>query len=152
MVKKNPLRVRSVVFLLIALTVVILDQISKMIVQALMSKGQSIAVLKGVFHITYTTNTGAAFSILQGYSGLLVWISVMAIGAIIYFYDRLDKKEFILVAFVLGGIIGNLIDRISYGHVIDFIDFRIWPVFNIADSAVTVGVILLVYYWLRKKK
>ena len=82
---------------------------------------------------------------------VLIFISVAVIGIILYNFDKIKNKETllqVLVGFVLGGTIGNLIDRLAYGYVIDFLDFRIWPIFNFADSFVTIGVIgLIIYLW-----
>jgi len=93
------------------------------------------------------TNTGAAFGILQGSTLFLIIVSCVAVLAITAY---LRYYPFAL-ALILGGTIGNLIDRVFLGHVIDFIDVGFWPVFNIADSANTVGVILLVWQLLRRR-
>jgi len=85
---------------------------------------------------------------------ILILITIVIIGIILYYYKDLPKKylPIISTSLILGGAIGNLIDRFLFGFVIDFIDFRIWPAFNIADSAVTIGVIgLIIYFWQTKK-
>jgi signal peptidase II len=83
---------------------------------------------------------------------LLIWISLMVIGAILYNYEKIPKENIPQISFALitGGAIGNLISRIFYGYVIDFIDFRVWPAFNIADSAITIGAVMLVIYFWKK--
>lgn len=115
---------------------------------------ESLPLLKNVLHITYIHNTGAGFGILQEQSMVLIWLSIAVIGFILFFYDKLkNKAESVFVALILGGTLGNLIDRLRLGFVVDFIDFRIWPAFNVADSALTFGVIgLLVYWFIQEKK
>jgi len=115
-----------------------------------MTLSQSIPIINNVLHMTYILNTGAAFGIFKGMNLLLIWISIIIIGAILYNYDKIPKDTVPQIGFalIIGGAIGNLIDRIFLGHVIDFIDFRIWPAFNIADSAISIGaVLLIIYYW-----
>ena len=83
----------------------------------------------------------------------MIFISIIVIGIIFYYFDRIKEKEKllqVLVGFILGGTIGNLIDRVAYSYVIDFLDFRIWPVFNLADSFVCIGVIVLIIYLWKK--
>src|SRR3989338_742165 len=96
-------------------------------------------------------NTGAGFGILKNFNFLLIMISIAVIGIIFYYFKKIKENQLllqVLAAFILGGALGNLIDRARLGYVVDFLDFRIWPVFNIADSFVTVGIIgLIVYLW-----
>ena len=138
-------------FVLIAVAVFGIDQISKLLVRTYLTK--EISVIPGVLWLNYTTNTGAGFSILQNQNLLLIFISLIVIGLILYFYDEF-KKVNTAIAIVFGGVIGNLIDRIVFGRVSDFIDFMIWPNFNIADSCITTGIIIIVIYYLflEKKK
>jgi signal peptidase II len=89
---------------------------------------------------TYTNNTGAGFSILQNMNFLLIIISIVVLGAVIYFHKQIPRFSLITI---VAGIFGNLVDRIFYGSVIDFINFKFWPIFNIADSLIFVGAI----YW-----
>ena len=99
-------------------------------------------------YLSYIHNTGAAFGMLQGQTLSLIWLSVAVLGAIFFFYDSLQTTpELVCVALILGGTLGNLIDRLRLGYVVDYIDFRIWPAFNVADSALCVGVIGLVVFW-----
>jgi len=95
----------------------------------------------GLVSFTYITNTGAGFSILQNMNIILIVISILVIIALIYFNKHIPKFSLITI---LSGITGNLIDRVSYGSVIDFINFKFWPVFNIADSLIFIGVA----YWM----
>jgi signal peptidase II len=145
------------------LSIVIVDQVSKLIVDRTMPLHHSIPVIDNFFSLTYIRNTGAAFGIFAGAAAelrlpLLVLFSVLAIGFIVTMLKRLPDKEtglIIALAFVLGGAIGNLIDRVIYGEVIDFLDFYWsdyhWPAFNLADSFITVGVLITVYHLIRAK-
>ena len=130
-------------FLGLAAIVLLLDQATKYIVKSSMAIGQSIKL--GIFDITYSTNTGVAFGLMKDSATLSVFLAFIVIGAIMYWYDEIDDKTAIPVALILGGTIGNLVDRVLHSRVIDFIDFRIWPIFNIADACLTIGVLLLVY-------
>jgi len=136
---------------LIALSIIILDQLTKYLVSVNISK--PIPLLKNVLHLTYIKNTGAAFGILQNQTLFLIVISALVIGCLFYYCNKIpnSRKMQFFVALLLGGAIGNFIDRVRLGYVIDFIDFWIWPAFNIADSAVSVGAIGLVIYLLLKK-
>ena len=96
--------------------------------------------------MSYTTNTGAGFSILQGKQIFLIVFSIIALGVIVYYYKQTPRKWVPFTAMIFGGALGNLIDRIAYGYVIDFISFSFWPSFNVADIAVTFGVFGAVYF------
>lgn len=124
------------------------DQLTKAMVKARMTPNQSIPIIDNILHLTYVQNTGAAFSLFKGRVFFFVVVSFAVIAAIVYCMIRLPKeKDFfkLPLALVLGGALGNLVDRLRFGYVVDFIDFRIWPVFNVADSAVVIGVLLLLY-------
>lgn len=126
-------------FFIIALLIVILDQITKILFTD-----------KHFFIINYVTNTGAAFSILQNQTLLLTIIAAL-IAIFIFFLFKKYKKLEIPLSFLFGGTIGNLIDRIVLGHVRDFIDFKFFPVFNVADSFNTIGVLIIAYLILKEK-
>lgn len=138
---------KSLSLLGVSTFIIAIDQISKYVISTSITIGQTIPVIKGMFHLTLVQNTGAGFGILQGMNGLLLAISTLVVGIIAYFWRQIimQERHHIPVALILGGAIGNLIDRGMLGYVVDFIDFRIWPVFNIADSAITVGAILLAW-------
>lgn len=107
------------------------------------------------FYITYIENTGAAFGMGKNLNPLFVFVTIILIGVILYYKNYLagfGLKAKTAVLFILGGAFGNLYDRIVYGRVIDFLDFRIWPVFNIADSFITIGGILLAVSFLKKRQ
>lgn len=142
------------VLLIIFLLILLADQYSKLVVQQDMIVGQSIPIIHKIFHFTYVQNTGGAFGILRGCTNLFIIVSIMVIVLIVYFMFKEGKRDtFIKIVFsiVLGGAISNLIDRVRLGYVVDFIDFQVWPVFNIADSAITVGMILLLIYLFFKR-
>jgi signal peptidase II len=124
-----------------------LDRLAKSMVKQNFQLGQSNPIIENVFHLTYITNTGSAFGLFKGINLFFILFSIIVIVIILYFIKRIKENEKALqlaVGLLLGGTIGNLMDRIFHGSVIDFIDFRIWPVFNIADSAVTISIILLI--------
>jgi len=137
---------------LVGLIVLVLDRFTKFFVDK-MELNQTIPVISNIFHITFTQNTGAGFGILKGMNLLLIWIAVIVIGLILFYMDKIPDKKLpkLGFAFILGGALGNLLDRIIFGYVIDFLDFRVWPTFNIADSFITIGAVLLVIYYWKKK-
>jgi len=145
MVKIN----KKIIFLITTL-VVLLDQLTKFVVKSNLKLNESIEVIKGIFHITYSHNYGASFGLLEGYTWLFILFSFIVIGAAAYYWKRIPNKKSVIwmTALVLAGAIGNLIDRLAYGYVIDFFDFRIWPIFNIADLALMIGCVgLIIYFW-----
>ncbi|MEK6963197.1 MAG: signal peptidase II [Nanoarchaeota archaeon] len=125
---------------LLIIWLVVVDQLTKLMVRIMTPQ-----VDVGVFSLHLVTNTGASFSLFQGMNSLFIWISLMVIGFIVYYWDQVEAQNKLAMTLIVSGIIGNFIDRILLGHVIDFIDFKIWPVFNIADSCITIGVIWLLY-------
>jgi signal peptidase II len=143
--------------------IILADQATKFIVEQKMALHQSIPVINDLFSLTYIRNTGAAFGFLAGSHEafrlpVLIIFSLVAIGFILVMLKRLSSAETGLItalAFILGGAIGNLIDRIVHGEVIDFLDFYWssyhWPAFNLADSFITVGVLIVAYHLIRAK-
>lgn len=134
------------------LVVVILDQFSKYIVVENMSLGESIPIIEEVFHLTYILNPGAAFGMFAHNRLFFIAIAVIVIGIIIWARREILASPWEVKAgcgLFLGGAIGNLIDRARQGLVIDFFDFRIWPVFNIADIAICIGVGLIIWNLLK---
>lgn len=135
----------------IALLVIIADQISKWAIVKYMDLYESIPIIDGWLHITSRRNRGAAFSMLQDQRLFFIILTLIVVIILIYFIYKI-YKEYKYVTFalalILGGAIGNLIDRIRFGEVIDFIDLQIinFAVFNIADSAVVIGTILLLIH------
>ena len=145
--------------ILISLVLLAVDQISKTIVTKLIDINNGVEIIKNFFYLTYTHNTGAAFSILTGQRILLILIAV-AILIIIFNYIRKNKVEGKLdkLAFslIIGGSLGNLLDRIVRGYVVDFIDVKIFgydfPIFNLADTFIVIGVFLLLIITLIRKE
>lgn len=123
--------------LLLALIIVVIDQITKFIFTN-----------KKFLFINYITNTGAAFGILKDSNLFLIIASFIVIAIILSLYKKSQYK--LGLALMLAGTIGNLIDRIAFGFVRDFIDLKIWPIFNIADLSNTVGVAIIIYYLIKK--
>lgn len=142
--------IKGMAFFLTALIVLALDQVSKFLIRANMSLGQSIPE-DGLFRITYVTNIGGVFGILSNQAFLIILTTAVGIAAILLYsrypiFNRMLVK--ISLGLLLGGALGNLIDRLSFGWVVDFIDLGFWPVFNLADSAIVLGVILFLYYFI----
>lgn len=134
------------------LAVVILDQFSKYIVVENMALGESIPIIEEVFHLTYILNPGAAFGMFAHNRLFFIAIAVIVIGIIIWARKEILASPWEVKAgcgLFLGGAIGNLIDRARQGLVIDFFDFRVWPVFNIADIAICIGVGLIIWNLLK---
>ncbi len=121
---------------LIPIAIIFFDQLTKFLFKN-----------KHFFIVNYQENYGAAFSILQGQLLIFIAIAILVIFLIFFYYNKVKYK--IALLFILGGTIGNLIDRIFLGFVRDFIDLKIWPVFNIADSATVIGAAILAYYLIK---
>ena len=133
--------------ILTILGVFALDQATKYAVSSNMALGQSVPA-EGWVRITYGLNTGAAFGLFQGHTLILTGLSVFAIAFLVYFYrahSQVHPLMKVALALQLGGAFGNLVDRVRLGSVVDFIDVGPWPIFNVADSAVVVGVALLAF-------
>jgi len=140
------------IYFLLTISIVVIDQISKYYAQTLLQGSPSIPLIQDVFHLTYARNTGAAFSMLAGNQFLLKGVTtVIMIFLVGYLYKLTKEKGQILfkvsLAFILGGGIGNLIDRIRLDYVIDYFDFTLinFAIFNVADSFVVIGTIVLGY-------
>jgi signal peptidase II len=135
-------------FTLIALGIIILDQITKLLAAQIT---EPISVLGSWFTLTLAFNTGGAFSILTGNTVLLGLVNIVVFCAIFYYnmFKKLSRLEYVSFALIAGGALGNAIDRLFYGWVVDFLAIGWWPIFNIADSAIVVGVCLLVVYEVR---
>lgn len=137
--------------ILLAVLVVVLDQAVKYYVASHMTLGMSIPVINNVFHLTYILNPGAAFSLLEHQTGFFVAVAAVMLAAVGYYYPRIPVQFLWLrigISLLAGGAVGNVIDRIRTGYVVDFFDFRIWPVFNVADIAIVSGVGLIVFHML----
>ncbi|GKU82400.1 signal peptidase II [Niallia sp. NCCP-28] len=147
-----------VFYYIIALFVIIADQLTKWLVVKNMKLGESIEVIQNVFYITSHRNAGAAWGILQGKMAFFYIITSVVIVGICYFIQTTAKGKImygISLGLILGGAIGNFIDRIRHQYVVDFINTYIFsydfPIFNIADSSLVIGVILLLIVMLREE-
>jgi len=134
-----------------AIFVILFDQASKLFIQYKMKIGESIPVIKGIFHITYIENPRTSFGLFEYNKSFFVIAVLISIILLILIYKKIIFKKdpfmYFPLTLVLGGAIGNLIDRVRVdGRVIDFIDFRIWPVFNFADSAIVCGMLILLIH------
>lgn len=140
-------------FWLIMLGVVVLDQLSKWGIKTYMVVGQSVPLVKGFLSLTYVQNHGAAFGMLQGKTIFLLLCSVLVLATVIIMNWRgsLPRAWQGLTGLVAGGAAGNLIDRLGWGYVVDFLDLGWWPVFNVADSALCCAVALILYLSLREE-
>ena len=138
-------------FLLTVVLVIIFDRLTKDLFSFLLKPSESIPVINKVFHFTLVHNTGIAFGLFRDNGAVFLIIPLIAVvllGYNVYYYYRvgeLDRVYILGFSLILGGAIGNLIDRITLGHVIDFIDLRVWPVFNVADSAITIGACIVLW-------
>lgn len=140
-------------YYILAAAIIVLDQLTKWIVASQMAIGGNIPIWRGVVSITSHRNRGAAFGILQGRMWLFYVITVIVVIGVIYYLQKQGRKHPLLgvaLALVLGGALGNFIDRIFRGEVVDFVYFRIinFPIFNTADSSLVIGVILIFIYTL----
>jgi signal peptidase II len=143
--------------------IVLTDQISKTFILKNVPKHESIPIIKGFFDITHIRNPGGAFGLMSNMSPIFrtvvfLIISSLAVGLILYFYKKTPSSQPLLAtgfALIFGGAIGNLIDRVRFGNVVDFLDIYLanfhWPAFNIADSAITVGIFIFIFHLLFKK-
>jgi len=141
-------------FLIVAALLVTLDQLSKLWVRAHLALGESLPITDRL-SLTYIGNTGSAFGLLANQTFLLITIGVASLLIILLFLRYLSLAttlSVVSIGLILSGAVGNLIDRLRFSYVTDFIDFRLWsnfhwPAFNIADAAITVGVFMLIYYF-----
>ena len=149
------MKAKLIFLVTVSLTVILFDQLSKSWIEHHVSLYQSIQVIPNFFHITHIKNAGGAFGIFSEFKGLyfktfFILFTFLAIGVVGFFYCKLKPNQnapALGIALIIGGAIGNLIDRIRLGEVIDFIDVHYyslhWPAFNVADSAITIGSVFL---------
>ncbi len=137
----------------IAALIFFVDQFSKDYIRQHMFPNQSVPVLPGIFHITYIRNPGAAFGLLAYRTGFFVMVTVLVVALILFFARHLPAGRWglkVALGLQLGGALGNLVDRLRTAHVVDFLDFRVWPVFNLADVAIVIGALVFFYDVLRR--
>ena len=140
----------------IGILVFVIDQLVKHLVVSTMHLGQSFPVIKGIFHITYVLNPGAAFGMLEHQRWFFIVVALAAVLLGVFFYRKLQQESILMrsgAGLLLGGAVGNLADRIQSGLVVDFLDFRVWTVFNIADLGICAGAGILIYdIWQRRNE
>ena len=143
---------------IIACLFFIIDLISKQIIMHLLNPDEIVKVINNFFYLTYVKNNGAAWSILKDQRILLLIVTVIVLFLINKYMnkEKLNTIEEFTYGMIIGGIIGNLFDRVFYGEVIDFLDFRLfgynYPVFNLADTFIVIGIILLIIISFRKER
>lgn len=143
-------------FLCLTSIIFLLDRLTKSLILSYFIPGESLIIIDNIFSITYVRNTGGVFGLFTGQAGFFIQLSIIVIILISFYLFFGREKDFyikVCLVLVLGGAIGNLFDRIFYGYVIDFLDFRIWPVFNLADTAISVssGLLLVRIFCFRSK-
>lgn len=132
----------------------IVDQITKFIATQNLSHHSSVAVIQNIFHFTFVQNTGVAFGIMNDYGHVLrlvITVCVIVLLGVSYTFRHAPKNQQFAFGLIMGGALGNWIDRLRLGYVIDFLDFRVWPVFNVADSCITTGICLFIWIQLTHK-
>lgn len=131
--------------------VTLLDQLSKWWAQWLLAPGQSIPIVPGVLHLTLAFNRGIAFGLFPSLGEVFLWVSLVITVGVLVYYLRLPSPSpwtTTVASLLVGGSLGNVWDRLRLGHVVDFIDFRVFPVFNIADTAITCATVLwIMHLW-----
>lgn len=156
--RSNVIAIAGVDMAYIVITIIVIDRISKMLIMKNMAGLESVPVIEDVFHISYIKNTGMAFGMMGGMNIFLLCLSIAIIsGGIFYLYRNrgtIDRYIKIAAALIIGGAIGNIIDRVLYGGVIDFLDFRVinFPVFNFADMMVSFGGAIMVFLLMKNEK
>lgn len=147
--------------LIVAAVMLLLDQLTKFFVRKTISSGETIEVIKGFFVIDYTGNTGAAFGLFSGQNRIFMIVSLIAVIFIFVYYRQLKANIWMKIAlgFLLGGALGNLVDRVVFQYVTDFIrvrwwflKLRWWPTFNLADASVCIGAVMLIIGMLKRSK
>ncbi|MBU1853911.1 MAG: signal peptidase II [Candidatus Omnitrophica bacterium] len=141
------------------LLILAIDQYSKLLVRLKFTVGESLPLIRNIFHITYVSNKGAAFGLFKNFTLIFIMISIVVIVYILLVVLKSIKGGKFLsdpiinfgLILIIAGALGNLIDRLKFGYVTDFLDFRIWPVFNIADIAITIGTFFLILSFLSRK-
>ncbi len=152
-----PTKRRELTMLAMAAAVLVLDQLTKAAVMRYLppeTPWNPIEPLRAIVTLTYVTNTGVAFGLFPQFGNVFIVLPVVIVAALLLFYRRFALSHWLLpvcLGMQLGGAVGNLIDRLRFGHVIDFVDLKFWPVFNVADSCIVVGVLILAILLLRDK-
>lgn len=146
---------RALLFAATTLGVIVLDQLTKALVRGSMRVGESHRIIDNILWLTHVNNTGAAFGMFRGHQWMLVIIAGLVLAVIAFVAWHLRPESVLArtaLALIAAGAAGNLIDRVALGGVTDFIDFGWWPVFNVADMSLDIGVALLVWWVLFSKE
>lgn len=148
---------RKYLLYVVALIAIVVDQYTKLLVRNNMLVGETIIVhpvLRNIFDLTYTTNTGVAFGMFKEIGPVVSVIAILVVAIIIYYNNQLSERDIwlrVALGMQMGGAIGNnLIDRLFLGSVVDFLHIHYWPIFNIADSCITVGVVIMAILMIRE--
>ncbi|MFH1063773.1 MAG: signal peptidase II [Candidatus Woesearchaeota archaeon] len=133
---------------LVSIAIIVVERIVKFYVTENLRPGESVPVMGSFLSITRSENVGAGFGVLPGQKWLFVAAAAIVLFLLVYFYSQIIYDKFLVFAsaFILAGTVGNMMDRIFFGRVIDYIDLSFWPTFNLSDVSLTVGVILLLLY------
>lgn len=151
-------KMKTLKIILIIVSIFLLDRFTKILIANNLNLGESLPVIKNFFNITYVNNHGAAFGIMDGKVIFIVVVSVVIFAYLIYEIRKEAHSKLITISisFVIGGLLGNLFDRIVYGHVIDFFDFNFFgydfAIFNVGDSFIVIGTILLAIGFLLEER
>ena len=150
---KNPGKSVFLIFSIALFTCFFIDRIVKFLIMRNFFFGDFFPIIPRVLYFNLAGNSGAAFSMLSGNNTLLIFASVIAIGFMLFFSKEISKEKWLsfFSGILAGGILGNLYDRIFYGFVVDYLDFRFFPIFNLADSFLTIAAIALAVIILKKK-
>jgi signal peptidase II len=143
----NPKSATGKMFWWVAWLVLVIDQASKGLVLWKMEPNDSLPVIRGIFHITLTHNTGIAFGMAQGRGWLTIPLAMLVMSAILWYRHRMTgpkRWNEILTGLLFGGALANLLDRLRLGYVVDLFDFQVWPVFNVADMAITSAIFIFI--------
>lgn len=136
-------------FFVTVVLILLLDQISKWWVQWMLAPGQSIPIVPSILHFTLAFNAGIAFGLFPTLGGVFLWVSLAIVTVVLIYYLRLQSPSAwttTIAGLLVGGALGNVWDRLRSGQVVDFIDFRVFPVFNLADTAITCATLLWIVH------
>ncbi|MFC1723595.1 signal peptidase II [Nanoarchaeota archaeon] len=138
----------AIALLCITIAIVAVDRITKFYIEELLYISESIPVIPNIFSITRINNTGAAFGLMKGYN-ILFFIAALAVFVLfIMYYKEIVKDNYLMItaSFILSGTIGNTLDRLYFGYVVDYLNLSFWPTFNLSDVFLTIGTIMLIWY------
>jgi signal peptidase II len=146
----TPARIAGIVAVIVAV-VFTLDQITKEIMIRVIGPEagrRAIEIIPGFFQFRFVRNTGSSFGMFQGQSTIISILAIVAVSVLVFYFYRHGRNDWLIgvaIGMQVGGALGNLVDRFRHGYVVDFLDFPRFPTFNVADSAITIGVVLLMY-------